>query len=124
MQVDGSTRTDQYIPAALEDVPFRFSQLLPLDDLLQVSPPRLRTPYIPIGRGEHAIVPVRFAGIIDKKRPGQRSILDITARKNAGFECDHCDLYVSPAEFLFMITQLRDVRPARKSAKVAMKHHQ
>ena len=23
-----------------------------------------------------------------------------------------------------MITQLRDVRPARKSAKVAMKHHQ
>lgn len=124
MQMNGSARTDQHVSATLEDVPFRLFQLLPLNNLLQISPPRFRTPHIPKRGGKHAIVPVHFAGIIDKKRPGQRSILDITARKKVGFKCDHHDLYVPLAEFLFMITQLRDVRPARESAEVAMKHHQ
>ena len=124
MQMDGSARSDQYISAALEDVPFRLFQLLPLTDLLQVRPPRFRTPDIPEGGREHAVVPIRFAGSIDKKRPGQRSLFDITARKKAGFKCHHYDLYVPPVELLFVITQLRDVRPAGKSAEVAMEHQQ
>ena len=124
MQMDGSARIDQHISATLEDVPFRLYELLPLNDLLQIRSPCFRTKYIPKGGGEHAIVPVRFAGIIDKKRPGQRSIFNVTARKKAGLKCHHYDLYVPPAEFLFLITQLRDVRPARESAEVAMKHHQ
>jgi len=124
MQMDGSARSDQYISAALKDVPFRLFQLLPLTDLLQVRPPRFRTPNIPEGGGEHAVVPVRIAGIIDEKRPGQRSLFDITARKKAGLKCDHYDLYVPPSELLLVITQLRDVRPARESAEVAMEHHQ
>ena len=66
MQPDGSVRIDQHISATLEDVPFRLHQLLPLGDLLQIRPPRFRTKNIPKGGGEHAIVPVRFAGIIDK----------------------------------------------------------
>ena len=124
MQMDGSARIDQHISATLEDVPFRLYQLLPLHDLLQIRSPRFRTENIPKGGGEHAIVPVRLTGIIDKKRPGQRSIFHVPARKKAGLKCYHHDLYVSLAELLFMITQLRDVRPARESAKVAMKHHQ
>jgi hypothetical protein len=124
MQMDGSARIDQHISSTLEDVPFRLFQLLPLGDLLQIRPPRFRTKNIPKRGGEHAIVPVRFAGIIDKKRPGQRSIFNIPARKKAGLKCYHHDLYVSPVEFLFMITQLRDVRSSRESAEVAMKHQQ
>jgi hypothetical protein len=31
---------------------------------------------------------------------------------------------IPSAEFLFMITQLRDVPPARESAEVAVKNHQ
>ena len=124
MQMDDSARIDQHISAALEDIPFRLYYLLSLDDLLQIRPPRFRAKNIPKGSGEHAIVPVRFAGIIYQKRPGQRNIFNITARKKAGFKCYHYDLYVPLAEFLLMITQLRDVRPARESAEMAMKHHQ
>src|SRR4030067_2206551 len=124
MQMDDSIRTDQYVSTALADIPFRFSYFPPLNDLLQVNPPRFGTPYIPKGGGEHAIAPVRFAGFIDKQRPGERSILNITAGKEVDFKGDHCDFYVPLGEFLFMITQLRDVRPARESAKVAMKYHQ
>jgi hypothetical protein len=124
MQTNGSARIDQHISAALEDVPFRLYELLSLGNLLQIRPPRFRTKNIPIGGGEHAIFPVRFAGIIEKNRPGQQSIFNVTARKKAGLKCDHDDLYVPPAEFLLLITQLRDVRAAGESAEVAMKHHQ
>jgi len=124
VQTDSSARVDQHVSATLEDVPSRFYDLLPLDDLLQVSPPGFRTPNIPKGSGKHAVVPVRFAGIIDKERPAQRSIFNVSARKIAALKDYHHDLYVPSAEFLFMITQLRDVCPARESTEVAMKHHQ
>ncbi len=124
MQANGSVRTDQDISATLVDVPFGLCHLPPLADLLHVRPPRFRAPDVPKRGGEHAIAPVRFPRIIDKKRPGERGILDITARKKTGFKCDHHDLHVPPAEFLFPVTQLRDVRAAGKSAEVAMKDHQ
>ena len=87
VQTDGPARVDQHVSATLEDVSSRFYDLLPLDDLLQVSPPGFRTPNIPKGSGKHAVVPVRFAGIIDKKKPGKRSIFHVTARKKAALEC-------------------------------------
>jgi hypothetical protein len=124
VQTDGPAGVDQHVSATLVYVPSRFCDLLPLDDLLQVSPPGFRTPNIPKGSGKHAVVPVRFAGIIDKKRPAKRSIFNVSARKMAALKRYHHDLYVPPAEFLFMITQLRDVRPAGESTEVAMKHHQ
>lgn len=124
MQMNGSCRVDQHVSPALEDVPFRFFQLPPLGDLLPISPPRPWTPYIPEGGGEHAIIPVRFTRVIDQKGPGKRRIFDIAARKEAGLERNHHDPYVPIVEFLLMITQLRDVRPARESAEVAMEHHQ
>lgn len=124
MQGNDSTRIDQHVSAALGDIPFRFLQFLPLHDFLQINPPGFRTPYVPKGCGEHPIGSVRFAGIVDKKRPGQRSLLDITAGEEVVFKRDHHDPNFPPIELLFMITQLRDVRPARESAEVAMKYHQ
>jgi len=124
VQADGPARVDQHVSATLIYVPSRSCDLLPLDDLLQVSPPDFRTPNIPKGSGKHAVVPVRFAGIIDKKGPAHRSIFNVSARKIAALKRYHHDLYVPPAEFLFVITQLRDVRPAGESTEVAMKHHQ
>ena len=124
VHTDGPARVDQHVSATLEDVPIRFFYLLPLEDLLQVSPPGIRAPDIPKGSGEHAIVSVRFAGIIDKKGPAKRSIFDVSARKIAALECYHHDLYVPLVEFPSMITQLRDVPPARESTEVPMEHHQ
>ena len=124
VETDGTARVDQHVSATLVYVPSRFCDLLPLDDLLQVSPPGFRTPNIPKGSGKHAVVSVRLAGIIDEKGPGNRSIFDVSARKIAALKSYHHDLYVPPAEFLFVITQLRDVRPAGESTEVAMEHHQ
>jgi hypothetical protein len=124
MQGDDSIRIDQDISAPLGDIPFRLFQSLPLQDLFQLHPPGFRTPYVPKGSGEHPIGPVRFAGIVHEKGPGQRSILDIHSGEEVVFERDHCDSNLPPAKLLFPITQLRDVRPARESAEVAMKHHQ
>ena len=124
VQTDGTARVDQHVSATLVYVPSRFCDLLPLDDLLQVSPPGFRTPNIPKGSGKHAVVSVRLAGIIDKERPGQRCIINIFLREIPGLECDQDDLHVPLMEFLLPVTQLRDVRPAGKSTEVAMEHHQ
>ena len=124
VQTDGPARVDQHVSATLVYVPSRFYDLLPLDDLPQVSPPGLRTPNVPKGSGKHAVVSVRLAGIIDKKGPAKRSIFDVSARKIAALECDQDDLHVPHMEFLLPVTQLRDVRPAGKSTEVAMEHHQ
>jgi len=124
MHGDDTIRVDQDIPATLGDIPFRFLQSLPLQDLLQVRPPGFRTPYVPKGGGEHPVGPVRFAGIVHEKRPGQGSFLDVASCEEAALERDHHDIHVPPGKFLFPITQLRDVRPAGESAEVAVKHHQ
>jgi hypothetical protein len=124
MQGNDSVRIDENISAPLVNVPFRLPQPLPLHYLLQINPPCFRPPYVPEGRGEHPVLPVGFAGIIDQKRPGQGSFGDITAGKKTVLKRDHCDLHVPSGEFIFMITQLRDVRPAGQSAEVAVKHQQ
>ena len=124
MQANDSVRIDENISASLVNVPFRLSQPLSLHNLLQINPPCFRPPYIPEGSGKHPVIPVCFAGVIDQKRPGQGSFGDITAGKETVLKRDHCDFHVPSGEFIFMITQLRDVRPAGKSAEVAVKHQQ
>ena len=124
MQGNDPVRIDQDIPTPLVDVPFRLSQPISLYYPLQVSPPCFRPPNVPEGSGEHPVLPVRFAGVIDQKRPGERSFSHVTAGEKVVLERDHRDFHVSPGEFLFPITQLRDVRPAGKSAEVAVKHQQ
>jgi len=124
MQCDDAIRIDQDIPATLGDIPLRFFHFLPLQDLLQVHPPGFRTPNVPKGSGEHPVSLVHFAGIVQEKGPGQRSILDIPSGEEVVFERDHHDSNIPPAKLLFPITQLRDMRPAGESAEVAVKHHQ
>ena len=124
MKGDDSIRIDQDIPTTLGDIPFRLPQSPSLQDLLQICPPGFRAPYVPKGSGEHPVGPVRFAGIVHEKGPGQRSFLDIPTGEEVVFERDHNDSNLPPAKLLLPITQLRDVRPARKSAEMAMKHHQ
>lgn len=124
MQGNDSVRIYENISAPLVNVPFRLSQPLPLHNLFQINPPCFRPPNVPEGRGEHPVIPVGFAGVIDQKRPGQGSFGDITAGKETVLKRDHCDFHVPSGEFIFMFTQLRDVRPAGKSAEVAVKHQQ
>jgi hypothetical protein len=62
--------------------------------------------------------------MIDKQRPGQGSFFNVTAGKEVIFKRNHGDFYVSSDEFHLVFTQLRDVRPARQSAKVAVKYQQ
>ena len=123
MQGDDAGRIDQDIPAALGDIPSRLLHLLSLQDLLQIRPPGSRSPDVPEGSGEHPVGPVRFAGSVDEKRPGQRSILDVASGKEAVLERDHHDADIPLCELLFPITQLRDVRAAGESAEVAVEHH-
>ena len=124
MQGNDPVRIDENIPASLENVPFRLPQPLSLHQQQQINPPCFRPPYVPEGRGEHPVLPVGFAGVIDQERPGQGSIDHVTAGKEIVLERDHRDFHVPFCEFIFMITQLRDVRPARKSAEVAVENHQ
>lgn len=124
MQGNDSVRIDENISAPLVNVPFRLPQPLSLHYLLQINPPCFRPPYVPEGSGEHPVIPVCCAGVIDQKRPGQGSICNVTAGEEVVLERDHCDLHVPSGEFIFMITQLRDVRPAGQSAEVAVKHQQ
>jgi len=124
MQGDDAGRIDQYISSALRYIPLRLPQSLPLQDLLQVSPPCFGAPYVPKGGGEHPVAPVGFAGVVDQEGPGQGSFLDVASGKEAALKRDHRDFHVPPGEFLFPITQLRDVRPARESAEVTVEHHQ
>ena len=51
-------------------------------------------------------------------------VLEIRPGQEAGLERDHHDLHVPLAELLFLLTQLREVRPAGESPEVAMEHHQ
>jgi hypothetical protein len=52
------------------------------------------------------------------------SFFDVTPGKIVVLKCNYYDLYISFAEFHFMITQLRDMGPARQSAEMAVKDHQ
>jgi hypothetical protein len=52
------------------------------------------------------------------------SFFDVTPGKIVGLKCNDDNLYISFTEFRFMITQLRDMGPARQSAEMAMKNHQ
>jgi hypothetical protein len=122
MQGNDPVRIDENIPSPLENVPFRLPQPFPLHQEPQVSPPRFRPPYIPEGCGEHPVLPVGFTGVIDQKRPGQGSFGHVTAGKEIALERDHCDFHVPSVKFIFMITQLRDVRPAGESAEVAVEN--
>lgn len=124
MQGDDAGRVDQDVPAALGDIPPRFRQSLPLQDLLQVRPPGTRSPDVPKGGGKHPVGAVRIAGIVDEKRPGQRRFLGVAPGKEAVLERDHHDAGIPLPELLFPITQLRDVRAAGESAEVAVEHHQ
>ena len=124
MQGNDSVRIYENISAPLVNVPFRLPQSLSLHYLLQISPPCFRPPDVPEGSGQHPVVPVCFARVIDQKRPGQGSFSHVTAGEEVVFERDHCNFHVPSGEFIFMITQLRDVRPAGQSAEVAVKHQQ
>jgi len=124
MQGDDAGRIDQDVPAALGEIPFRLLQSLTLQDLLQVRPPGFRTPDVPEGSGEHPVGPVRFAGSVHKKGPGQRRLLDVASGKETVLERDHHDADVPLPEILFPVTQLRDVRAAGESSEVAVEHHQ
>jgi hypothetical protein len=124
MKANNSVRIDENISTPLANVPFRLPQPLSLQYQLQIDPPCFRSPNVPEGRGEHPVLPVGFAGVIDQKRPGQGSFGDITAGKQTVLKRDHCDFHVPFCEFILMITQLRDVRPAGQSAEVAVKHQQ
>lgn len=119
-----SVRIDEDISAPLVNVPFRLPQPLSLHYLLQINPPCFRPPYVPEGSGEHPVLPVGFAGVIDQKRPCQGSFGNVTAGKEIVLKRDHRDFHVPFGEFICMITQLRDVRPARESAEVAVENHQ
>src|SRR5450759_2669659 len=78
MQGNDSVRIYENISAPLVNVPFRLSQPLSLHNLFQINPPVFRPPNVPEGRGEHPVIPVGFAGVIDQKRPSQGSFGDIT----------------------------------------------
>ena len=122
MKANYSVRIDENISAPLANVPFRLPQPLSLHCQLQINPPCFRPPNVPEGCGEHPVLPVGFPGVIDQKRPGQGSFGHVTAGKQTVLKRDHCDFHVPSDEFIFMITQLRDVRPTGQSAEVAMKH--
>src|SRR5659263_202091 len=124
MQGNDPVRIDQDIPASLVNIPPRLPQLLPLHHSLQIGPPCFRSPNVPEGSGEHPVLPVRFAGVVDQKRPGKGSFGGVAAGEKVVLERDHRDFHVSPGEFLFPITQLRDMRPAGQSAEVAMENQQ
>lgn len=124
MQGDGPIGCDQHIAAALIDVPLRLPQRRPSRQPFEVRPPSPRSPYIPSGSTQHSIVVVRSPGSIDQDRPRQRSVFSVAAREKIVFEGHDRGLHSSFSKFLFMITQLRDVGPARQSAEVAVKYQQ
>ena len=124
VQGDDSVRIYEDIPATLVNVPFRLPQPPSFHYHLQINPPCFRPPYVPEGSGEHPVILVCFAGVIDQKRPGQGSFGHVTAGKEIVLKRDHRDFHVPFGEFIFMVTQLRDVRPARESAEVAVENHQ
>jgi hypothetical protein len=69
-------------------------------------------------------VAVYLSLFIDQKWPFQAGLRNVQTGKVVIFKGNDNDLDIQPVKFSFLITQLRDVRPAWESAKMAVKHHQ
>jgi hypothetical protein len=124
MQRHDPVGADEDLSAALVNVPPRMPHLFPFHECLQIGPTGFRPPYIPKGSGEHSVRPVRFPGFVQEERPGERCFFRVNAGKVVIFKRDHGDSRVSAGEFLLVVTQLREVRPARQSAEMAVEYQE
>jgi len=124
MQPHDAGRVDQHIPAALVDIARCPMRLLSFHKGQRIDPPGFWPPHVPEGSGEHAVVAVGLTRLVNQQRPGQTGFLDVLTGKKVIIKGDDDNPDIAPAEFRFLITQLRDVRPAGQSAKMAVEDHQ
>lgn len=117
-------RADQHISTPLMDVIGRLVQLPTFKQLLCIYHPAARPPEIKERSRQHVIVAVYLALFIDQKWPFKAGLRNVQTGKIVAFEGNYNDLDIQPVKISFLITQLRDVRPAWKSAKMAVKHHE
>ena len=120
MEPDNPRRIDEHVAAALGDIAMGWLELLAVQKGLEIGPPGLRAPDIPERGRQHAIGPIEFALFIHKDRPDQTGVGDVLPGEKPGLEGDHDDAHVAPGEFRFLFPQLREVRSAGKSPKVAV----
>ena len=74
--------------------------------------------------GQHSIAFVHLTSGIDKNRPLECSIFNVATGKKVAFKRNHNHFHIQPAKFIFLITQLRDMRSAGESTKMPMKNQQ
>jgi len=124
MQPNHSVRVDQNVAAPLMDIVRGLMQFLPFQQLLQIDPPVAWGPQIPERSIKHVILKIDFAFSINQQWPFQSGFRNILTGKKVVFKGNNDDFDLEPAKLGFMITQLRDVRPAGQSAQMAVKYHQ
>ena len=124
MQTHHSIGVDEHITPSLIDIAVRFFGLIALQQLSEIDLPRFEPPDIPERRSEHAIPPVHLTSDVDKNRPRKSRILDIAAGKKVILKGNHRNFHVQSVKFIFLITQLRDVRTAGESTKMPVKDQQ
>jgi hypothetical protein len=115
---------NENITAPLTHVPLRFLWKTTMREFLEICPPCVRSPDIPIGGFEHVIGFVNVTGSIYKKRPMKAGILDISFGEKTRFKGHDHHFHISPVKLIFVLLQLQQVPTARESPEVSVKDHQ
>ena len=122
MKSDYAVGVDQNITSQLTIVRPGLRDPSPLaEDQPQVFPDRARSIDGPCAASGDSILLIRGKVRVDQEWPGEARFFEIGLRDGATIKTDndHVDLAIS--ERCFKLTQLRQMFPARQSAKVAMK---
>jgi hypothetical protein len=124
MQPHDALGIDQYVTTDLIQVTGRLPQLAAFQQEPDVRAPRCRSKDIPIAFSLHAVSAIQFARLVDQQRPIQLRLSNVVHANGTWPKRDHGDANVPSLEFVFVLSQLRQVLAARQSTQMAMEHQQ
>ncbi len=124
MESHNATRIDQHIPILLRRVSRGPSWKATTDELLEVGPPRCRTPEIPSSRMEHAVGVIDLPLLVDQDGVGNPDLVEIGTDQRATLKRHDHNLHVERAERIVDLLQLQQVPAADQSTQMAMEDHQ
>ena len=105
-------RIDQHVSPSLMNIVGRLLQLLPLEQLFYVHQPGARPPQVQKRSRQHVIGAVELAALINENWPLEAGLPNILPGKIVVFKGNDHYLDIQLVKFSFLLTQLREVRPA------------
>jgi hypothetical protein len=117
-----STGINEHIAAPLSNIVMGHLRVVSLGDFFGIGPGATWVPDIKKTGCEHVVLIVETSSTVDEQWPLQFRLGHIGLGKKIGLKCNNGYIDLQSGQFIFLLSQLRQVLAAGQSTQVAMKH--